>query len=139
LPIDSSGVFQKRDSSAILQSLIDALRTRFGGDIDVGPASPARKLLEAAVLLPMADEQNDMDDIYRQMHFPSATGQNLDDLLSPFGFTRIQDTRATGLVEVDLKSIPTTPNPFFPAGSLIFLNGSGGTYTQSFGMPNDCV
>ena len=90
-----------------------------------------RKLLEAALVLPMAEAEAVMDDIYRQIFFEDQTGDNLDKFLEAFGAIRKVARRATGDVNVTLNTALTTPpevDPFFPSGSLTFLDTAGRKY-----------
>jgi len=131
VPVEADGTFTKRQTPDILQDLLDALREQFGDKVDTTPAGTIRKLLEAAVALPLAETENTLDDLYRQMFFESATADNLDKLLEPFGFSREPATRATGTVNVTLGSSlasPPQPNPYFPAYSLVFLDTAGNQY-----------
>lgn len=125
MPIDNDGIYTKRTSSDILNLLIDSIRTRFGNKADVTSAGTIRKLLEAAVALPLAEVQNEMDILYQQMFFSGATGQNLENLLEPFGFERRGASRAVGSVEIDFISREGGAGPVFPSGSLEFQDTSG--------------
>lgn len=133
MPVDAEGVFTKRGSEEILNDLIDALRAKFSTNVDVTPAGTFFKVLTAAVVLPMAEVEADMDDLYSQMFFDSATSINLDKMLEPFGFTRDPATRAEGEVIVSMDDGLTAPpeaDPFFPNGSLTFADTAGKKYDQ---------
>lgn len=120
-PIDDEGVFSKRTTSEILTDLIEAARAEFGSSVDVSPTGTIRKLLEAAVALPLAETQSELDLIYQNIYFDTAAGQNLDNLLEPFGFVREVAARAEGTVHINLKArVLGAPGTLFSSGSLEF-------------------
>lgn len=134
MPVESDGTFTKRDSTTILSELIAALRAQFGNNVDVTPTGTMRKFLEAALMLPLAETEAALDELYRQMFFESATGDNLDKLVEPIGFRRAPAARATGTVNVTLNSAitsPPQPTPWLPAGSVIFVDTAGRKYENS--------
>lgn len=128
MAFDEEGVWVKRDTNEVRDALISALREQFGPDIDVTPAGVTRKLLEAGLVLPLAEHENDLDDIQRQMFFESATGTNLHKLVEPLGFVPLPASRSMGDVNVNFKAVQSGPSPIFAAGSLTFLDSANRRY-----------
>lgn len=129
MPIDTDGIFSKRTTEEILNELVARLRDEFGSDVDVSATGTIRKLLEAAVALPLAETQNELDILYQQLFFSTASGQNLDNLLEPFGFTRKIAARAEGTVEINFRDRETgAPGVLFPSGSIDFIDTAGRVY-----------
>src|SRR5687768_15718238 len=126
MPIDADGVFSKRTTSEILTQLVEAIRAEYGITANVSPTGTIRKLLEAAVALPMAETQNELDSLFQNIFFDSASGQNLDNIIEPFGFTREEAARSEGVVHISLKDrVAGAPGTLFTAGSLEFKDSGG--------------
>lgn len=127
MPVDSDGVFTKKTTSEIIADFRRELRSQFGAKLDLNVGSPALKLTEAMAAQPVAEIQNTLDDVYRQMFPGTARGQALDDALELFG-TRKQAARSEGTVHLNVNEIFTTPNPLAAAGELYFVGTSGRRY-----------
>lgn len=127
MPIESDGAFSKRNTQQILLDLVAALREQFGEDVDVTSTGTPRKFLEAAVMLPLTETENTMDDLYRQMFPVSAKGDNLDKHLEFIGSPRKTASKAEGTVEIDFNKYPSD-DPVFASGALTFEDTSGREY-----------
>lgn len=140
MPIDSDGVFVKRTVGELLQAFKAELREQFGDKLDLNVGSPALKLVEASVIQPLAELQNTLDDVYRQIFPANARGQSLDDGLELFG-TRKLPARAEGVVNVHVNEIFTSPDPLVSAGDIYFVGTSGRKYNliEDIAVPEKLV
>lgn len=118
----------KRVTTTSLQRIIDALRrpdpTGFGPTFDVTDGSPPRKFLEAFGALPLGEVENTFDDIVRETRWH--TSSRPWDI--SFSFARKTAVRAEGKVGISFKTVQTTPDPYFSAATLVFIDGQRRRY-----------
>lgn len=127
MPINEDGVLAIRPMNALMGRLLGAMRDQFGSDVDVTENSTIRKLMEAAVALPLVDVDNDLFDIYNQMFFETATGGNLDKLLEPFGFQRLPSQRSSGTINLTLENAEPA-GAWLSPGDVTFIDTNGRKY-----------
>lgn len=133
IPLLSDGSFSKRSIAEHRAALVTALREKFGLTVNTTGTGADMRILEAALILPLSEIEATLEDIFAQVFAESARGDNLDKILEPIGYPREVATRATGFVNVTLNDIldpGSEPDPYFPNGSLTFVDGDGFRYDQ---------
>lgn len=141
MPIEPDGTFSVRSRGDLLSRLVEGLREEWGEDVDLDPNAPPVKILEAALVLPMFETQDDLADLYRQMFPSGAIGNNLDNHLEFLGYEREVATRATGTVQLSFTDIPDSPSPFFEQDDLTFRSSDGQRFdlTSSVSLPGNVI
>lgn len=129
MPFDQRKEYTPDDAETLLEFLEDAATTAFGTDYYLGHGSPIGKLIEAYGLLPVSQYQSDLLEALRQAFPATATGENLKRVL--FVAKKVEASRATGTVNVTLKSAITTPSPLFTAESLVFYDADGNQFENT--------
>jgi hypothetical protein len=124
MPFDASGFWVKRGVTDILQAIKDALRAKLGPNFDLTDGSPALKWLQAWGAMPLAEVENDMDDIVREGRW--ADSRNPWDI--SFMFPRKAAARATGDVGISFKTVQSSPDPYFASGTLTFIDTADRSY-----------
>lgn len=98
----------------VLSSLQNNAKEQFGDEFNVSSTSNWHRILGLPLSLLLVEKSQNIKDLEDRMSVYKATGQDLDDLLNNFLFSRKQSTKATGT----WTTTNSTPNTVVSIGSL---------------------
>lgn len=112
----------------LLEMQRDSAREQFGEDFNVSNTSNWYRLVGLPVSLLCVEKSQNIKDLEDRMSIYKATGQDLDDILSNFRFSRKQSSVATGTWTTS----NSTPNTVVPIGALTVERATDGiTYKNT--------
>lgn len=94
-----NGEYQKRPKSRIAEVVAAELRNEFGDNIDLTESSAFHHIVDAWAQSVHDVQEEQLQTVYNAAYVDTATGENLDNVVSILGISRQEAQRATGVIE----------------------------------------
>jgi len=107
MPIED-GDYEQRDETEINSSLENEARNRFGDDIDLTEDSVFSTIIGSLATVLANNQEESLDAIYDSAYLDTATGEDLDNVVSIVGIKRRSATQATGVQRFTSDSVPNS-------------------------------
>lgn len=98
MPVEN-GQYDRLNSDEIRQAIESELKNEFGADIDLTQSSVFSTLAEVLATVLADNQEQSLQDVYRSAFLDTATGKDLDRVVSIIGIQRRDAIHATGVEE----------------------------------------
>lgn len=113
-----NGHYEKRSVERIAEVVAAELRSEFGEDIDLTESSAFHHIVDAWASSVNQIQEEQLQTVYNAAYIDTATGENLENVVSILGISRQEANHATGVIEFSRDS-PAVIDYTIPKGTVV--------------------